>query len=149
MPHGQILNACNSLFNLDLLILFLLTLSWEPLPREPAPNEVHQHDANLLQVVPPCLFNTQVGIETRIPCRTRERLAIFERNVSARLWVFVTLSQAEVYEVENVLVLARTYEEVVGFDVSVEEAIGVNVFNALELKGDVMQNLNYHLDCKH
>ena len=43
----QVFNRCNCLFDLDLLILLLLSFGWETLPWEPTTDEVHEDHAYL------------------------------------------------------------------------------------------------------
>jgi hypothetical protein len=58
--------------------------------------------------------------------------------VSACFWVFVPFGQAEVDDVEDMLVLVQTDQEVVRLDISMQEAILVHVLDSLE-----------HLDGQH
>ena len=55
----------------DLLVLLLLGGGLEALPRQAAPQEVHQHVAQRLDVVPPALLDAQVRVDARIPRRAR------------------------------------------------------------------------------
>jgi hypothetical protein len=103
----QVLHTGHCLLDFDLLVLLFLGLGWQPLPRQVASQEVHEHDANLLQVVPPRLLNAQVRVQTGVPGRACERLVVFEGDVAPSLGVLVALGEAEVDDVDDVLVLAR------------------------------------------
>lgn len=63
IASAEVLNTCNCFLNLNLLILLLFGLGRQPLPRQLTANEVHEHNANLLQVVPPGLLNAQVSVQ--------------------------------------------------------------------------------------
>jgi hypothetical protein len=49
--------------------------------------------------------------------------------VEVRLWVTVLLGQTEIDNVDLVATLADAHKEVVGFDIAVDERLGVNVFD--------------------
>jgi len=74
-----------------LFILLLLGLGGQSLPGEPPANKVHEHDANLFEIVSPCLLYAQVGVETSVTSGARQGLVIFERDVPACLRVLITL----------------------------------------------------------
>ena len=78
VTRAKVLNAGNCLLDLDLLILFLLGLGRKPLPRERAPNEVHEHNAYLLEVVSPGLLDSQMCVQRSISRSSSERLVVLE-----------------------------------------------------------------------
>ena len=62
----QVFHRSDCFLDFDLLILLVFSFSRQPLPRQSAFDKVHEHNADLLQVISPRLFDAQVGIETRI-----------------------------------------------------------------------------------
>lgn len=72
-------------------------------------------------------------VQTGVAGGARQGLVVFEGDVAAGFWVFVALGEAEVDDIDDVLVFARANEEIIGFDISVEEAILVHEFYSLEL----------------
>jgi hypothetical protein len=50
------------------------------------------------------------------------------------LRIFVPFSKAEIYDVDDMLLLACSDQVVIGFDVSVEEPILVNILYPLKLQ---------------
>ena len=79
-----------------------------------------------------------MSVETGVACSARELLVVLVRNVPTCSGVFVALGQAEVNDVDYVLLLAEADQEVVWLDVAMKEAILVNEFDTLQ-----------HLDCQH
>ena len=63
-----------------------------------------------------------------------EALVVLKADVAPSLGVFVALGEAEVYDVDDVLVLARANEEVVWLYVPVQEAVLVYEFYSLDLQ---------------
>lgn len=57
VPLSEVLDAGHSLLDLNLFILFFLSLCWEPLPWKAAPYKVHQHYSNLFEVISSSLLD--------------------------------------------------------------------------------------------
>ena len=51
-------------------------------------------------------------------------------NVEVSLWVTVLLCETEIDDVDLVTTLANAHEEVIWFDITVDEGLGVDVFDA-------------------
>lgn len=134
VPGGQVLDRCDRLLDLDLLILFLLGLCGQPLPRQVPSDEVHEDYADLFKVISAGLLYPQMGVETCISRRPRQTLVILEGDVTAALRIFVPLSQTKVDNVNNVLILPGSDQEIVRFDISVKKSILMHELNTLELK---------------
>ena len=77
-------------------------------------------------------------VQTGIPRSSSQALAVFVWDVLARLCVTVALGEAEVDDVDVVLSLPLSDQEVVWLHVSMEVEAGV----------DVLDSLN-HLICQH
>jgi len=58
--------------------------------------------------------------------------------MSASSWVFISLSQTKINDMDNMLLFLNTDEKIVWFDISMQKSILVNKFDSLQ-----------HLNCKH
>lgn len=73
-------------------------------------------------------------VEAGVSCCACECLVVLEGYVSPGLQIFVPLGEAEVNQVQYVLVFTGPYQEVVRLDVPVKEAMLVHELDSLELK---------------
>jgi len=74
-----------------------------------------------------------MGVDTRIAGCSCQILTIAVRDVLSGFGVAEALGQTEVDDIYIVLLLADTDQEVVRFDVSVQEMTGVDELDALQL----------------
>ena len=75
-----------------------------------------------------------MSVNTRIACSTCEVLTLTEWNVLV-IGVLVALCQPEIDDVNVVLsALSSTYQEIVGFDIAVDNAFLMDFLDALDLK---------------
>lgn len=133
MALAQLVHSDFELLLLDVVVLLILRASGQTLPRETASQEVQQHVANCLEVVPPRLFVADVSVDTGVAGGACEVLALPERNVLA-VGVLVTLGKTEINDVDVVLVgVIAADQEVVWLDVSVDDALFVDFLNSLDL----------------
>ena len=112
------------------VVLLLLGSSFEPLPGERATTEVEHHVAQGLHVVTTRLFNAKMGVDAGISGGTSQVLVLTVWNMEMSLGVPILLGQTEINDVDLVATLANAHEEVVRFDVSVDEGLGVDVLDA-------------------
>mmetsp|Transcript_86197 Transcript_86197/g.221993 ORF Transcript_86197/g.221993 Transcript_86197/m.221993 type:complete len:367 (+) Transcript_86197:463-1563(+) len=98
-------------------------------PGKGAAQEVHEHVADRLQVVPPALRDAAHGVDRGVAHRARER-TVLHGHVSAPSEVL--LGEAEVDEVDVVLPALGAGHDVIRLDVAVHEARGVEVLHAAE-----------------
>lgn len=78
-----------------------------------------------------------MGVDGGVTSGTSQVLVLSVRDVEVGLGVPVLLGETEVDHVDLVAPLANTHEEVVGLDVAVDEALGVDVLDAAdELVGE-------------
>ena len=78
-----------------------------------------------------------MGVDGGVTSGTSQVLVLSVRDVEVGLGVPVLLGETEVDHVDLVAPLADTHEEVVGLDVAVDEALGVDVLDAAdELVGE-------------
>ena len=123
----------------NLLVLLLVSSSFQTLPRQTTSEEVHEDVAQSLEVISTALFATQMGVDGHVTGCSAEGLALTVGNVLLRLWVTVLLGHAEVDDVNNVggLGSGTTDEEVVRLDVTVNQVLLVNGLYARQhLLGD-------------
>lgn len=86
--------------------------------------------------VVPCTF-PEVCVDAHVSCGPCQALVLAVRDVFFGLRVDVLFGQAKINDVDGVLPLAPwpPHQEVLWFDVSVDEAFGVNVFHPCDLGG--------------
>ena len=98
----------------DHVVLLLLGRRLEALPRQAASQEVHQHVAQRLEIVPPALLDAKVRVDGSVPSRAREILVLAVRDVLVRLRVAVLLRQTEVDAVDQVRLRTTRHDAVRG-----------------------------------
>jgi len=74
--------------------------------------------------------NSQMCVDRSITGSTGQVLVLTVWDVEMSLWVTVLLSQTEINNIDLVTTLANAHEEIVWLDITVDEALGVNVLNA-------------------
>ena len=133
-PSDQLFNRGLHFFVFNPVILLLLRPPLQPLPRQAPLQKIQHYVPDALTVVPPRLLHPQMRVDRRIPRRPCQLLVVPVRDVLAGLRLPVTLRETEVYDVDDVLrfFLSEAHQEVVGFDVSVEEVVRVQEFDALQ-----------------
>ena len=134
----QIFNTGNSFFDFDLLIFLFFSFSRKTLPRQLASDEIHQDNSNLLQIISPCLLNTQVGIQTCISSSSSQRFIVFKTYMSACFRIFISFRKSEIYNVYHMLLLLCSYQKIIWFYISMQEPVLVYEFDSLK-----------HLYCQH
>ena len=84
-----------------------------------------------------------MSVDAHIPSRATETLPLTVRNMLLRLRVTILLRHPKVYHVNHVRVLRSrpAYEEVVGFDVPVDQILLVDRLYARNLPNDGCQNV--------
>jgi len=129
---AKLLERRLDLLLLNVVVLFILRAAWESLPGKLALEEVEEHVANSLEIVSPRLLNSLVGGNGGVPGGTSQVLAILVGDMLT-LRVLVTLGEAEIDDVDVVTgrVLAAN-QEVVWLDVSVDDSLFVNLFDAFD-----------------
>jgi hypothetical protein len=92
----------------------------------------------LINEVAMVLTNSQMGINTGIASSSCQVLVLPVGNVQMALGVTVLLGKTKVDDVHLVATLADTHQEVIGFDITVNEVLGMDVFDA----GDLYSHAN-------
>ena len=129
---GEIFNCSHRFLDFDLLVLFLLCLRREALPRQSTLDEVHQDHADLLEVVAPSLLDAHMGVEAGITRRPCQLLVVFVADVPAGSRIFVSFRKAKVDNVYYMLMVTDTDEKVIRFNISVKEATLVDELDPLQ-----------------
>jgi hypothetical protein len=124
-------NRGRQFFFLDAFVLVLLGCGLEGLPGEHAPEEVHGHVADALEVVPAGLLDAEVRVDGGVAGGAGEVLALAVGDVLAVL-LDVALGEPEVDQEDLVGGLVEAHAEVVGLDVAVDEVAGVDVLDAVD-----------------
>lgn len=76
------------------------------------------------------LTDTQVGVDRSITGSAGQVLVLSVRDVEVSLRVTVLLGETKINDIDLVASLADTHQEVVGLDITVDERLGVDVFDA-------------------
>jgi len=113
----------------DTVVLLLLGLSLETLPRERTAEEVEEDVTDGFKIVTTGLFNTKVSADGAVTSSTSQVLTLLVGDVLMSLGVTVLLGETKVDDVDVVTTLASAHQEVVGLDIAMEEVLGVDVFN--------------------
>mmetsp|Transcript_164025 Transcript_164025/g.398635 ORF Transcript_164025/g.398635 Transcript_164025/m.398635 type:complete len:375 (+) Transcript_164025:167-1291(+) len=116
----------------DLLVLLLLRVRPQTLPRQRPAQEVEEDVAQGLKVVAAALLDAQMVVDRGITRRTGQVLVLAVHDVHVRLRVPVPLRQAEINDVDHVGAAAQPDQEVVGLDVAVDEVLRMDVLHAVD-----------------
>lgn len=71
-----------------------------------------------------------MGIDRGISCGTGQVLVLSVGDVEMGLWVSILLGQTEIDDIDLIASLADAHQEVVWFDVTVNEGFGVDVLDS-------------------
>lgn len=77
--------------------------------------------------------DTQVGVDGGITGSSGQVLVLSVRDVKVGLRIAILLGQAKVNNVDLVSSLSNTHQEVVWLDITVDEALGMDVLNSGDL----------------
>lgn len=88
--------------------------------------------APVLQYYSP-LTDAQMCVNGGVASSASQVLVLPVGNVLMCAGIPVLLGQAKVYDVDQVALLAKAHQKVVGLDVSMNEVLGVDVLNATDL----------------
>lgn len=132
----------------DPIILLLLGGSLQPLPWQRTSAEIEHDISERFHVIATGLFcgidqrrlaeqervslltDAKVSIDAGITSGTRQVLVLAVRDMEVGLWVSIFLGQTKVNHIHLVASLANTHQEVVRFDVSMDEGFGMDVLDA-------------------
>jgi hypothetical protein len=128
------------------VVLLLLGSSLQTLPGKRTTAEVEHDIAQRFHIVTARLLDTEMSVDTGVTGSSSEVLVLTVRNVEVSLGVTVFLRETKINHVDLVTTLANTHQEVVGLDITVDEGLGVDVFNAGdELIGEKQDRLQREL----
>jgi hypothetical protein len=84
-----------------------------------------------LEVVTPGLLLAQVRVDAHVSGRTGETFVLPVWNVFVSVRVNVFFGEAEVDNVDDFVLFRRSaaYQEILGFDVSIDQMLGVNILH--------------------
>mmetsp|Transcript_12576 Transcript_12576/g.26627 ORF Transcript_12576/g.26627 Transcript_12576/m.26627 type:complete len:345 (+) Transcript_12576:829-1863(+) len=112
----------------DAFVLLLFGVGFESLPGKRPADEIHQDVTQRLEVVPAALLDTDVGVDRGVPRRPGQVLVLAVGYVLVGAGIAVLFGQTEIDNVDDALALAQSDQEIVRFDVSVDEGFRVDVF---------------------
>jgi hypothetical protein len=120
------INGSGHFFLTDLLVLLSLGSCLQTLPGQAASQKVHHDIPQRLHIVPSALLNAQMSVYGCIACCPSEILVLPVRDMHMGLWVSVFFCKPKVNYVHLVCLLSETHEEVVWFDIAVDETSRVH-----------------------
>ena len=129
---SQRLDGRGYLLIFDSIVLVILVFALKTLPWQRSLQEVDENETDGLEVVTPTLLNAEMCIDTGIARRTRQRLVVLVGNVLTSLGITVTLREAEVDDVNDILLLAVANKEVVRLHVAMNEMVVMKELEALD-----------------
>jgi hypothetical protein len=121
--------SCHLLFH-DTVVFLLLGSGFESLPRKRSTTEVEHYVAQRLHVITTRLLHSQMSVDTGVASGTSQVLVLTVWNMEMSLGVTVFLRKTEVDNVDLVTTLPNAHQEVVRFDVTVDEGLGMDVLDA-------------------
>jgi len=139
---AKLLDGCLLLLLFDVSVLLSLGPSGETLPWETTFQKVKDHMTNGFKVITSGLLVTKMGVNGGVPSSTGEVLAIPEGDVLT-IGGLEALGETKIDNVDGVFgLIVTTNEEVVRFDITVDNALFVDNFDPLDhLNGDVQDSL--------
>ena len=117
----------------DTIILLLLRSSLETLPGKGTSQEVHQDVGKRFKIIATSLLDTQVGVDGGVARSSGEILVLSVRNVKMGLGVTELLGETEIDDIDLISTLSNAHEEVVGFDIAMNEVPRVDIFDTRNL----------------
>lgn len=112
------------------VILLLLRSSLQALPRQRTTAEIEHDIAEGFHVVSARLLYAEMGVDGGISRGTSEVFVLTVRDMKVRLGVPVLLRKAEVDDIDLIAALTDAHQEVVRFNVTVNETLRMYVLNA-------------------
>lgn len=129
-PCRQLLDGGLALFVPDFVVLLVLVLSLETLPRQLTLQEVKKDVADRLEVVTTGLLNANVRVDRGVARRASQRLVVPIRDVLPCLGVSVALRETEVNHVDHTGFGVDAHQKIVRLHISVQEVLRVHEFDA-------------------
>mmetsp|Transcript_44656 Transcript_44656/g.73928 ORF Transcript_44656/g.73928 Transcript_44656/m.73928 type:complete len:348 (-) Transcript_44656:103-1146(-) len=129
----QRLNRRLSLHLADAIVFLRLALGFQTLPGQlAAAIEIHEHVAKCLEVVATRLLIPQMRVDRSVTRRTRQRLALDERDMASRLWINVALGQTEIDDEDHIEIALQTDKKVVRLNVAMNKLKLVHRLDAIQ-----------------
>lgn len=116
-------------FNSIKFVIFVFS-SCKTLPWQTALQKVDKDEAYWLEVISPTLFDSKVCVYTCITSSSSQWFIVFVRNVLTCFWISVPLCEAEIDQVNYVLLLTMANKVVIRFTVSMDEMVIVQEFKS-------------------
>ena len=137
MATAELLQRRLDLLLLDIVVLLVLRAARQALPGELTLDEVEKHVTDRFKIISSRLLNAFVCGNRCISSRSSEIFSIFVRNMFS-FTILIALGKSEIDDIDVVTAsLSSTNQEVVRFDVSVDDPLLVHLFDSFdELDGD-------------
>ena len=85
------------------------------------------------KIITTSLLNTQVCVDGSVTRSTGQVFVLSVRDMEMGLWISEFLCETKVDDVDLVSALANAHQEVVRFDITMNEVAGVDVFDTRDL----------------
>ena len=95
--------------------------------------KVDENESKTLKVISATLLNSEMCVHSGISSRSCQVLTIAVWNMLSRLWISKSLGETKVNDVNKVLLLLNSYQEVIRLDISMKKVARMNEFKSLEL----------------
>lgn len=145
IPLAQLFRAGAHLAIHDAFVLLFLGVGLEALPGQRTADKVHEDVAETLQIIASGLFDADVRVDGSVTGGAGEILVLAVGDVLMGARIAVLLGQSEVDNVNDGLTLAESDEEIIRFDVAMNEGLGVHVFEATD---QLIREHQYRLELK-
>ena len=111
----------------DFVVLFLLIISFNSLPRQPAPEEVDYDVTDSLEVISSTLLDSEMGVDRGVSGRAGQIFILPIWDVLVSFWITIFLAEAEIDHVEDVRLPTEPDQEVVGLHIPVDEVFVMQI----------------------
>lgn len=113
----------------DSIVFLLLGRGLQSLPRESASKEVHENVGERFQIIAASLLDTQMSIDRGVASSTGQIFVLSVGDMQVGLGISEFLGETEIDNVDLVASLPDSHQEVIWFDVSVDEVARMDVFD--------------------
>ena len=114
----------------DPVVFLLLGGSLESLPGKGSTAEIEHHVTKGFHVITTRLLHAKVRVDTSITSGTGQVLVLSVGNVEMGLGITILLGQTKVDDVDLIASLANAHQEVIRFDITMDERLGMDILDA-------------------
>jgi len=112
------------------VVLFLLVVGLNTLPRQKSSHQINQHITNSFQIISSTLLNTEMCVDGGVSGSTRKILVLTVRDMLMSFAISIFLGKTKIDNVDNIGFFSETEKEVIGLDISMDVVSTVNEFDS-------------------